>query len=125
MPKNLDVLREDKGEFIVGMKLGVFRDKHGVYYDDSKLTGLNDSVCYVPYQFPGQDLVIYWDHDPVDSILPGIGDAAFMTSKGAYIQKGDVTLEISTLVMNGYLPGHIGGEPLKALAQRVAAAQAS
>lgn len=59
------------------------------------------------------------------SPLPGVGDAAFVTSKGVYIQKGDVTLEISTLVMNGYLPGHIGGEPLKALAERVGAAPVS
>jgi hypothetical protein len=57
--------------------------------------------------------------------LAGVGDAAFMTSKGVYIQKGDITLEISTLVMNGYLPGHILGEPLKDLAQRAAATPAS
>lgn len=52
-----------------------------------KLTGLNDSVCYVPYQFPGQDLVVYWDHDPIDSILPGIGDAVNpgMLDPGEYV----------------------------------------
>lgn len=48
---------------------------------------LNDSACYVPYQFPGQDLVVYWDHDPIDSILPGIGDAVNpgMLDPGEYV----------------------------------------
>lgn len=40
-----------------------------------KMTGLNDSVYYVPYRFPGQDPAVYWDNDPIDSIVAGIGDA--------------------------------------------------
>jgi hypothetical protein len=40
-----------------------------------KLTGLNDSVYYVPYRYPGQDPDVWWGNDAIDSIMPGIGDA--------------------------------------------------
>jgi archaeal flagellar protein FlaF len=40
-----------------------------------KLTGLNDSVYYVPYLFPGEDLDVYWGNDTIGSIVAGIGDA--------------------------------------------------
>jgi archaeal flagellar protein FlaF len=40
-----------------------------------KMTGLNDSVYYAPYRFPGQDLTVYWDYEPIESIMAGIGDA--------------------------------------------------
>jgi hypothetical protein len=52
-----------------------------------KPTGTSDSVSYVPFQFQGQDLVVYWDHDPIDSILPGIGDAVNpdMLDPGEYV----------------------------------------
>jgi hypothetical protein len=57
---NLDVLREQNGEFIVGMKLGVFRDKHGVYYDGSKLKWLNDDLAYHETEQKGDRVIITW-----------------------------------------------------------------
>jgi flagellar protein FlaF len=52
-----------------------------------KLTGLNDSVYYVPYQYPGQHLAVYWGNDTIDSILLGIGDAVNpgMLDPGEYV----------------------------------------
>jgi flagellar protein FlaF len=52
-----------------------------------KMTGLNDSVCYAPYQFPGQDLTVYWNNASIDSMLAGIGDAVNpgMLDPGEYV----------------------------------------
>jgi transposase len=57
---NLDVLREQNGEFIVGMKLGVFRDKHDIYYDGSKLKWLNDDLGYHETEHKGDRVIITW-----------------------------------------------------------------
>jgi hypothetical protein len=53
--------------------------------------------------------------------LPGVGDDAFIAGGHAYVQRGEVTLEITTLVMSGYLPGKLEGEPLVELAKAAAA----
>lgn len=58
--KNLDVLREDGGEFIVGMKLGVFRQHHDVYYDPAGLTFLTDDLAYREAEHEGDRVVITW-----------------------------------------------------------------
>ena len=52
-----------------------------------KMTGLNDSVDYVPYRFAGQDLTVYWTSDPIWSSVPGIGDAVNpgMLDPGEYV----------------------------------------
>jgi hypothetical protein len=52
-----------------------------------KLTGENDSACYVPYRFPGQDLPIYWGNDSIGSQVPGVGDAVNpgMLDPGEYV----------------------------------------
>jgi len=57
---NLDVLREQNGEFIVGMKLGVFRDKHDIYYDGSKLKWLNDDLGYHETEHKGDRVIVTW-----------------------------------------------------------------
>jgi hypothetical protein len=58
--KNLDLLREEDGEFIVGMKLGVFRDKHDVYYDSSKLKWLNEDLAYHETEHSGDRVIVTW-----------------------------------------------------------------
>jgi flagellar protein FlaF len=52
-----------------------------------KLTGLDDSVYYVPYRFPGQDMTVYWGSDTISSIVAGIGDAVNpgMLDPGEYV----------------------------------------
>jgi hypothetical protein len=52
--------------------------------------------------------------------LPDVGDDAFLAGGHVYVQKGEVTIEISTLVMKGYLPGKIEGDPLIQLARAAA-----
>ncbi len=61
--------------------------------------------------------------------LQGIGDGAFLAGGYVYVEKGGVLVEISTLVMKGYLPGKIEGQPLidlaTAVAERMPAAEAT
>jgi len=90
--KNLDVLREDKGEFIVGMKLGVFRDKHDVFYDSNNLTWLNDDLAYFETEHNGDRLIITWsksraerDKKSRDDVLDKIRKK--LSGGGAALQK--------------------------------------
>ena len=53
--------------------------------------------------------------------VDGVGDAAFLAGGHVYVEKGGVVLEISTMVMSGYLPGKLEGEPLVELAKAAAA----
>lgn len=54
------------------------------------------------------------------SDLAGVGDGAYVAGGHVYVEKGGVVAEISTLVMKGYLPGKIEGEPLVELARAAA-----
>jgi hypothetical protein len=58
--KNLTTLRADKGEFIVGMKLGVFRDQHEVYYDLSRLNWLNEELGWHETEHRGDRVIVTW-----------------------------------------------------------------
>jgi len=62
--KNLKVMRgEDKethGEFIVGMKLGVFRDRHQEFYDFSRYTKINDELAVYETTHDGDRCIITW-----------------------------------------------------------------
>lgn len=60
--KNLKALRgEDKvGEFIVGMKLAVFKDRHGEFYDISRYTWINDGLAVYETTHEGDRCIITW-----------------------------------------------------------------
>ena len=90
--KNLDVLREQNGEFIVGMKLGVFRDQHDVYYDTHRLTWLNDDLAWHETEHAGDRVIVTWSkvraerdrkarEDIVNKIRPKL------SGKGTALQK--------------------------------------
>lgn len=90
--RNLDVLREDKGEFIVGMKLGVFRDKHDVYYDHQALTWLNDGLAYHETEHNGDRVIVTWsraraerDRQSREDILAKVRKK--LSGNGAALQK--------------------------------------
>jgi transposase len=90
--KNLDVLREQNGEFIVGMKLGVFKDQHDVYYDTHRLTWLNDDLAWHETEHAGDRVIVTWSkvraerdrkarEDIVNKIRPKL------SGKGTALQK--------------------------------------
>ena len=52
-----------------------------------RTTGTNSSVYYVPYQFAGEDLTLYWTNDSISATIAGIGDAVNpgMLDPGEYV----------------------------------------
>lgn len=60
--KNLKALRgeENIGEFIVGMKLGVFKDRHDEFYDISRYSWINDNLAVYETTHKGDRCIITW-----------------------------------------------------------------
>lgn len=62
--KNLEILRgveaEKKGEFIVGIKLGVFKNRHEEFYDISRYNFINDELAIYETEHDGDRCVITW-----------------------------------------------------------------
>lgn len=91
---NLDVLREDKGEFIVGMKLGVFRQHRDTYYDTNALKWLTDDLAYRETEHEGDRVIITWsktraerDHKSREDVLAKVRKKLSSTPNGAALQK--------------------------------------
>jgi len=59
---NLTVLRGEKkvGEFIVGMKLGVFKQRHGEFYDLSRFRWLGHDLAVYETTHEGDRCIITW-----------------------------------------------------------------
>jgi transposase len=62
--KNLEALRgaetKSNGEFIVGMKLGVFKDRHEEFYDLSAYTKISDGLAFYETEHEGDRCIITW-----------------------------------------------------------------
>ena len=62
--KNLEALRgtdtENNGEFIVGMKLGVFKNRHDEFYDLSRYTKISDELAFYETEHEGDRCIITW-----------------------------------------------------------------
>lgn len=62
--KNLEVLRgtdtHNNGEFIVGMKLGVFKNRHDEFYDLSRYTKISDEFAFYETEHEGDRCIITW-----------------------------------------------------------------
>ncbi len=62
--KNLEAMRgadkDDNGEFIVGMKLGVFRNRHDEFYDLNRYTKINDEFAFYETEHEGDRCIITW-----------------------------------------------------------------
>lgn len=68
--KNLEALRTEQklGEFIVGMKLGVFKERHAEFYDLSRYTFIHKDLAVYETTHKGERCIITWskaraDHD--------------------------------------------------------------
>jgi Transposase DDE domain len=66
--KNLDHVRtqcgpqEGKGEFIVGMKLGVLKQRHNEFYDRSRFVKVNDDLEWYETKHGNDRCIITWSH---------------------------------------------------------------
>jgi len=62
--KNLDHLRgndpKDVGEYIVGMKLGVFKKRHDEFYDLSRFQWISDELAIYETTHEGERCIITW-----------------------------------------------------------------
>lgn len=63
--KNLELIRarcgdQEDGEFIVGMKLGVIKQRHDEFYDRSRFIKVNDDFEYYETQYDGDRCIITW-----------------------------------------------------------------
>ncbi len=58
--KNLELLSRDGTEFIIGMKLGVVRNRHEEFYDLSRFRPINESLYVYETQYEGDRLIVTW-----------------------------------------------------------------
>lgn len=58
--KNLELLSQDGTEFIVGMKLGVVRNRHEEFYDLSRFRMINESFSMYETEYEGDRLIVTW-----------------------------------------------------------------
>ena len=62
--RNLEALRgsekENNGEFIVGMKLGVFKNRHDEFYDRSRYLTVNEDLAFYETEHEGDRCIITW-----------------------------------------------------------------
>lgn len=62
--QNLEALRgagtENNGEFIVGMKLGVFKNRHDEFYDLSRFKEINSELAFYETDHEGDRCIITW-----------------------------------------------------------------
>ena len=58
--ENVKELKRNEEEFIVGMKLGVFKNRHEEFYDKSRFTRLNEEVSLYETSYKGERLLIGW-----------------------------------------------------------------
>lgn len=62
--KNLESIRgveaADPGEFIVGMKLGIFKDRHDEFYDKSRYTYVNKELAIYETTYGEDRCIITW-----------------------------------------------------------------
>lgn len=58
--ENLNCLREEDGEFIVGMRLGVFKERHEEFYDLKRFRPVNDSLYVYETEHKGDRAIVSW-----------------------------------------------------------------
>lgn len=64
--KDCGTSAHEKGEFIVGMKLGVFKNRHDEFYDRSRFTSLNDHLEIYETTHGEDRLIITWSKARAD-----------------------------------------------------------
>ena len=64
--ENIHCLREDNGEFIVGMRMGVFKQRHEEFYDRTRFRRINDSLYVYETLHEGDRAIISWSRTRYD-----------------------------------------------------------
>lgn len=115
---NLKYIRKDcgtsaheKGEFIVGMKLGVFKNRHDEFYDRSRFTSLNDRLEIYETTHGEDRLIITWSQARADRDRKTREDILEKIEKKLKSPKADVKTFISNTNYRKYVTGLKKGVP--------------
>ena len=58
--ENLNCLREERGEFIVGLRLGVLKERHEEFYDLTRFRRIHDSLYVYETLHQGDRAIVSW-----------------------------------------------------------------
>jgi len=115
--KNLKALRgtnpEEQGEFIVGMKLGVFKQRHEEFYDLSKYKRINDELAVFETEHEGDRCIITWSKVRADRDGKARADILAKISKKLSSKKVTAKNFVSNSNYQKYLTGLSEGETPK------------
>jgi transposase len=112
--KNLEHLRgkkpEDASEFIVGMKLGVFKQRHDEFYDLSKFKRINDEIAVYETEHEGDRCIITWSRVRACRDAKARADILAKISKKLSAKKVTAKNFVSNSNYQKYLTGLNAGE---------------
>lgn len=106
---NLKELRgknpEQQGEFIVGIKLGVFKERHDEFYDLSKYKKINDELAVYETEHDGDRCIITWSRNRADRDAKTRADILAKISKKLAAKKVTAKNFVSNSNYQKYLTG--------------------
>ena len=112
--KNLEELRgknpEHQGEFIVGMKLGVFKQRHDEFYDLSKYKRINDELAVFETEHEGDRCIITWSKVRADRDAKARADILEKIKKKLASKKVTAKNFVSNSNYQKYLTGLTDGQ---------------
>lgn len=110
--KNLEEIRsscgenaKDNGEFIVGMKLGIFPKRHEEFYDRSKFTPVNETLEIYETTHEGDRCIITWSKSRYDRDQKAREDILQKIAKKLASKKVDAKTFVSNQNYRKYLKG--------------------
>jgi len=112
--KNLQELRgknmEQQGEFIVGMKLGVFKQRHDEFYDLGKYQRINDELAVFETEHEGDRCIITWSKVRAERDAKARADILAKISKKLSAKKVTAKNFVSNSNYQKYLTGLSDGQ---------------
>jgi transposase len=109
--KDCGTSAHEKGEFIVGMKLGLFKNRHDEFYDRSRFTSLNDRLEIYETTHGEDRLVITWSQVRADRDRKTREDILEKIEKKLKSSKADGKTFVSNTNYRKYVTGLNKGVP--------------
>jgi hypothetical protein len=109
--KDCGTSAHEKGEFIVGMKLGVFKNRHDEFYDRSRFTSLNDHLEIYETTHGEDRLIITWSQARADRDRKTREDILEKIEKKLKSPKADGKTFVSNTNYRKYVTGLNKGAP--------------
>lgn len=112
--KNLEQLRgpssENQSEFIVGMKLGVFKQRHDEFYDLTKYKRISDELAVFETEHDGDRCIITWSKSRADRDAKARNDILAKITKKLEAKKVTAKNFVSNSNYQKYLTGLTDGK---------------